>query len=213
MKFAQLIKGTRAERVVEVPGLKKPDGSPITVAVRPLTGAEETAVMAGAHDHAVKGGVQNPRQGDELYDLGRMAHTLALACVDVDSPQDARTPFFGGGATDVLEMHVEAITYLWEHCELFQEESSPYRKNLSDRELLALASEVAAPGGEATFIRLSPSTRLRLLRSMAGQLSSSRSDKSACTAPSSASGDASSDPTVDPPDAATPRSTSTTTDT
>lgn len=185
MKFSQAVRGKRAEKLVEVPGLRTPAGEPVRCAMRPLTGAEESAVAEGARAHAASKGNPNAGSGNELYNIGRMAHTLAIGCLDPESPIERREPFFDGGAAQVLaELHIEAITFLWEHFELWQDECSPFEYKLTDEQLFARAQEVAAPGGETSFISMSPSMRWLFTHSMARLLSSSLAHKSSSGSPS-----------------------------
>lgn len=171
MKFSTIAQGTRAERIVDLPGYKKEDGSPIRLALRPLTGAEEQRVLESALTDAKKGGSAEPKPGDQLYDLAIMAHTLALGCLDVDSPVTARAPFFDQGAAHLLEnLHVETITYLFERHDQWQSECSPYVRQMSLDALLSKAREVASPEGEAAFTGMSPGMRWVFARSMAALL-------------------------------------------
>lgn len=188
MKFAQIAKGTRAEKSVPMPGVLAPDGSPVTFLVRPLTGAEESDVVAGAIAHARAKGVTNPKPGDELYDLGRMAHTLAIAALDSDSPSNARTTFFAGVDEILGQLHVENISFLYRHHELWQEECSPYERALDHPTLLQKVSEVAAAGGEASFIRMSPLTQWSFVRFLAAHVLTSLAPKSPSSSPSDGDG-------------------------
>lgn len=198
MKFSQLVRGIREERDVTLPGVSKPDGTPVTFRVRPLTGTEELDVVAGAIAHAKAKGVTDPKAGDELFDLGRMVHALARASVDPDSPKDARTPFFDGGVEQVLSLHVEVITYLYEQQELHQAQCGPQQGKLSADDLFAAASEVAGPAGEASFFRMSPLTRWIFTRSLACQLLASREDKSPASDPAATSGEPTTLPSSEP---------------
>lgn len=160
MKFSLLQRGTRAEREVELPGATTPEATAVKMMLRPLTGAEEATVLEEARRFARGRGVDDPKRGDALYDLGAMVHTLALACLDPDSPSSLRAAFFDQGATQILE-HVsrETIAYLYERQEAWQAECSPYRHQMTAAELLDAAKKEAASDDERFFSQLSPATR------------------------------------------------------
>lgn len=185
MKFSNILKGTRAERVVELPGHTKPDGAPVTIALRPLTGAEEKQVLEAALTDARAAGVTAPRPGEQLYDLAVMAHTLVLGCLDPESPPETRAPFFDAGAEHLLaNLNAETIGYLFERHDQWQSECSPYVRKMGADELLAAVSEVAGPDGEAAFTRMSPGMRWSFTRSLARLLLCSPDLKSLCSSTS-----------------------------
>lgn len=160
MKFSNILKGTRAEKRIPVPGLQMPDGSPFVVLVRPLTGLEHEAAHASARARAIDKGVEKPELGDPIYDLALMAFILAVGCVDPDSSPEARTYSFASGEEILTEMHPEQIVYLHEHHDTWQHECSPSHKRISEDNLLEIVREVAADDGQLNFMRLSPSTRV-----------------------------------------------------
>lgn len=171
MKFTNVLKGTSAEETVEVPGYTTPEGKPFTLIFRPLTGLEHEAAYADARKRAIEKGVENPSIGDPIYDLALMAFILAAGCVDPDSPPTARTLSFASGVEVLTNMHPETIVYLHEHHERWQDECSPYAHKLDGEALLAKVREVAGPDGPASFMRLSPSTRVVYATSTAKMLS------------------------------------------
>ena len=179
MKFSNLQLGARAERVVELPGHTH-DGKPVTLIVRPLTGTEESDALRRGFEFAIQEGNPKPCAGDPLYDLGMMVHTLVLGCLDPDSPADDRQPFFDGGAPQVLKLlGREIIHFVYQRHELWQDECSPYARNLSATELLAKVQEVASSTDDAPFSRMSPATRWLFTRTTARLLLDSREGKSA----------------------------------
>jgi len=171
MKFANVIKGTAAERVVDVPGFTTADGKPFQVIFRPLTGLEHEAAYEAARNRAIAKGILDPKLGDPIYDLALMAFILAEGCKDPDSPTGARTPSFASGTEILEDMHPETIVYLHEHHEAWQDECSPYAHKIAGGEFLDKVREVAGPDGHATFMRFSPSMRLNFTISMARTLS------------------------------------------
>lgn len=171
MKFANVLKGTRAERLVEVSGFTVgAEGKPFTVLVRPLTGLEHESAFAAAHTRAIEKGVASPALGDPIYDLALMAFVLAAGCVDPDSPEDARTLSFESGLQILTEMHPEQIVLLHEHHELWQDECSPSNKRVTEDNLLDTIREVIGPKGHTVFMDFSPSTRVSFAISMARTL-------------------------------------------
>lgn len=179
MKFSGIIKGTRAERDVDLPGFEV-DGKPVRALMRALNGTEEADVLRAATEFAVRKGAAEPKPGDPLFDLSVMAHTLAIACLDPDS--SPRVPFFDGGAPQVLdELPRETIVYLYERQETWQSESSPYHRQMSEGELVAKVREVAASRDDGPFTQLSPGMRWIFARSMASMLLPSLEPKSSTT--------------------------------
>src|SRR5688500_12376089 len=147
MKFREIAKGKRAWKPVTYrlanapvesaqPGQDSPEDPHLQkVGVRVLTG-EETAMVyqRAATDAAAKG----VAQWEELHPICRvyeMAHTLHLACVDVDAPAE---PYFES-ATQVLDdpqLGTDNIAYLFEQHSNFQDECSFQKKTLSVEEVL-----------------------------------------------------------------------------
>lgn len=169
MRFSNVLKGTRAERSLEIPGFET-DGKPFVVLARPLTGLEYESACASARVRAVEKGVENPVIGDPIYDLALMAHILAVGCVDPDSPPDARTPSFDSAAQILERMNPETIVFVHQNHEVWQDECSPSVHKIEDNEMYNKVSEVAGADGRATFMRFSPSTRVTFSLSMARTL-------------------------------------------
>lgn len=175
-KFSEISKGTFARRRIEldVNGTKTP------IDVRVLTPQEEADVLAQATAFARTRGVERPDEGDTLFDLGRWIYTAAIACVDVDSPENGPRPFFDGGVEQIINS--KAITrthlaYIFEHHELWQDECSPYEKKLNADELLQFAHRIAE-GDIHPFVALPPATRWLLVRGLAVRLVSSLGPRS-----------------------------------
>src|SRR4051812_6340335 len=130
--FSSILLGTRATTrvLLPLPGVAEP----VPVAVRPLSGTEEGAVLERARAYAVAKGVADPKDGDRLYDLGLMVHVLAIACVDVDDPT---RPFFDKGAQQVLDnLDADRIALLYEAQQVWQEECSPRKSKMNPGEWL-----------------------------------------------------------------------------
>lgn len=168
MKFANVVKGKRAEDRIEVPGFNGEDGKPFVVLAVPITGLEYESACASARARAIEKGVPNPTIGDPIYDLALMAFVLTVGCVDPDSDEKNRSPSFKDAIEILSDMHPETIVYLHERHELWQSECSPNVFTFGgDEALSAAVSEVAGPEGRATFMRWSPSMRLNFSLSTA----------------------------------------------
>jgi hypothetical protein len=169
MKFANVVKGKRAEDRIEVPGFNDENGKPWVVLAVPITGIEYESACASARARAVEKGVPNPAIGDPIYDLALMAFVIAVGCVDPDSPENNRTPSFSSAVEILQDMHPETIVYIHERHELWQSECSPnvFTFTGGDEALNAAVSEVAGPDGRTTFMRWSPSMRLNFSLSTA----------------------------------------------
>jgi hypothetical protein len=171
MKFSTIQKGRRAERAIDLPGYE----GHVPLLLRPITGQEEADVLRLAFEFAAQKGNEKPSAGDPLYDMGMMVHTLAIACLDTESPPDARTPFFDGGAKQILdELSRESIVHLYERQELWQDECSPYLRRMTSEDLIAKVAEVANSSDDAPFIGMSPATRWLFTRTTADLLQSYR---------------------------------------
>jgi hypothetical protein len=111
-----------------------------------------------------------------------MIHTVALAAVDVDSP-DRAEPFFVGGAETVRThpgMCGDNLAYLYEQHRIWQDECSPRGPAKTIGELVAMVAEEAARPENAPdgpFSRLRPSALKSSLHSICVLLSSSLVDK------------------------------------
>jgi hypothetical protein len=146
-----------------------------------LTGLEEAAVLAKARGFAKERGVDDPRDGNPIYDLGQWVHTLAVACIDPESPEEAPRPFFEGGADQILASELlgrDVIAYLYEHQQSWQDEVSPRARTIGAAELVAHVVEVASTEDPTPFLRLVPALRWSLHRSMALALLTSPTLKS-----------------------------------
>lgn len=184
-RLKSIIQGTRQIRSVEIPlkNITLPDGAPatVTVGLRVLEGDDYAQILAYATKFAEAGGAK-AEPGVELYDYGKAAATVAIACVDPDSPLDALVPFFGQSekptleerASDVLSSRVigrDTIMYLAECQDVWQDECSP-QPGIGEKtpeEYYSMIAEVAAQGPLA-FLRLSAGSRLKFLHFTANLL-------------------------------------------
>ena len=157
MKFADVAKGIKAEKVAAIFF----GGKTIPTRLRPLSAAEEIGVIADAVKAAQKAGVREPKPGDPIYEAHLKARTLALACLDPDSPEEARTTTFAS-PDEVLEMDSDSVGILMEQQSMWQEECSPSINATSTKDLFKTAQEVSERGDPFDYARLSPVTRWRL---------------------------------------------------
>ncbi len=184
-RFAAIVKGTRAVKSVVFPL----NGADHTVGVRPLTGRELGDVLGAGRLYAVAHGLKDPKDGDRLYDLGQMANTLALACVDSDAPD---VPYFAS-ADEVLDgLDPDRIVLLYEEQQAWQDECAPRPDKMGGPEFMATVIELAAwESGPDPLRRLRPTLRASFTHTLAAQfmhsltLRSSSSSASDDVAPSS----------------------------
>ena len=161
MKFSTVVLGTRAERPVTV----DIRGAACAFALRPLTGTEEAAALAEATEFAKTRRAEQIAPGNALFDLGLMIATLAIACVDPDSPAGARAPFFDGGASQIADaLDSEQIAYLYARYELWQADCSPSQRAKSGDELIRLLIDVVEAEDDLPFSRARLADVWKLLR-------------------------------------------------
>jgi hypothetical protein len=185
-KYASIVQGPRARKTIELP---RPGatfdaetatwkGPTVKLDVRALRGDEHDRVLSDARAYAKKLGAENPVEGDELFERGRIVHTLAIACIDTDSPKDAPAPFFEGGVEEILgadELTPELIAYLYEQQQIHQDEVSPLLKSMSPAEFAVAVMQTAAGenGDMSFFVSSRPGMRWSFTLSMAKLLASS----------------------------------------
>ncbi len=175
MKFSTVLLGKRAELPVEM----EYRGETLRFAMRPLDGTEEALVLERATDFARKRNASTIEPGNPLFDLGVMVNALALAAVDVDSPEDARQPYFDDGAEAVLgAFGPEEIAFLHARYELHQSSTSPTKRQMSPADMVGHLIEIASSDSELPFVKLRPILQWSLLRFSASQLLGSPAGKS-----------------------------------
>jgi len=186
VKFASLIRGTRAERAAIFP-LVRAGGETIECAVllRPITDAEENDAHAFALAHAKSKGVAEPAPNQPIYDTAYMAHALASGILDPDSPATARTPFFADAKEVLDNLTRDQRVFLFELLDAFQDEVSPSVRKMSAEQMLDGCAVLAKGGTEAErFLdRLAPSTLRRFATFTGSQVWSSLERKSPTGSP------------------------------
>jgi hypothetical protein len=201
-KLRDIAKGTRAIKAVPFrlasapllpPGVET-DEHTIMVGLRVLSPGEIADVYQKAMEAAALAGVSQWLDTHPLCRLHEMFHTVALACVDVDSGERAE-PFFVGGVEEIrtsVDLTGDSIAFLYAQHQLWQDEcSGPRGAAKTPGELVAMVAEEAARPENARdvpFSRLRPSAQLSCFHSICVLLWSSLTAKSPSTStPSSSS--------------------------
>lgn len=175
MKFSELQAGKAAERTASFPH-PFVAGDTIPVLFVPLNGHEEADALAFAHAFATERKVKSS-PGEPLFDLALMAATITRGVFDPQSHVDRRERFFAN-EQEALSLSREAITYLYEHQQSWQDELSPTVKNLGQADIIATIVRLSEEDDPSGFIRLSPGLRWICTRTMAGLLVNSPMGKS-----------------------------------
>jgi hypothetical protein len=158
-----------------------PDGH-VVVDLRVLTGAEEVTVLQQATAFAIERGVENPKDGDTLYELAKMAETLALGVIDHDSPEDAPVVFFDGGAKQILdEIDGDRIAFLYGRWQVWQGQCSPRFANMTAEQFCEQVVKVTVSDDDLPFAQMHPAQQLICMRTLGGLLLSSPGGKSLFT--------------------------------
>lgn len=208
--FSEVAGGVRTRRATKLPlpgaslNVETGDweGPTVPLDLRALNEAEYETVLEEARKFARKRGLESPESGDDLYERGKIVHTLAIACIDRDSPEEDPKPFFDGKLKDgsivpawqqIQQSEIltpEVLGYLYEHQQLLQEDVAPMKKELTPAELMAGALATAR-GNMGFFVGLRPGTRWSFVRILANRFIDS-------LAPSSPSSTSSEPPTTTP---------------
>lgn len=175
--FSKLVLGRRVRKLAKLPlagaryDIDRGDweGPSAAVALVAITEAEYGDALGKARKYAQERGVANPEPGDDLYERGLMIHTLAAACIDPDSPEDAPQPFFDGGAAQILASDTltpEIVGYLYGLQQQHQDEHNPLVKDLSPAEFMAAVIKTAG-GDPSFFVSSRPGTQWSFVRTLA----------------------------------------------
>lgn len=189
-RFADVAKGTHARcpATLPLPGATCDPktgewvGAVHLLAIRVIHEEEHLEILAGALRYAKSKGVEKPTIDDPIYERALMVHTLAVACVDKDSPENASVPYFDSVA-QILGSEVmtpEVVGYLFLKQQTLQDETSPLLKNLTNEEFLAAAIRTAA-GDLAFFVNSRPGMQWSFMRTLASRLVASLADSSRST--------------------------------
>ena len=167
-KFSDVAEGRVSEaRAV----LVQNSGVEIPIIVRALDTLQTRGIRERARKTAKERGVEDPKDGDPIYDQSVMVETIALACLDVDSSPEARTSFFAS-VVEAESLRPEQVAHIYEQWARHQEDVSPQFRNMSPADfaagLLKLGGE---DDGEAAvfFSRCGPALQWSYARSLAVQ--------------------------------------------
>jgi hypothetical protein len=154
----------------------------VTVDLRVLTGAEESQVLQKARDYAIERGVESPKDGDPLYEIAKMAETLALGVIDHDSSEAEPCPFFDGGAKQLLdEVDGDRIAFLYARWEVWQGECSPRIGTLSGEQFYSQVVKVTVAEDDLPFSQMAPAMQWVCMRTLGALLLNSPEAKSLFT--------------------------------
>ena len=144
-KFSQIANGAAGIDSVEIPmiGVEKP----VKIGLRVLLSDADDDILKNARAFAIAQGVEDPKDGNPIYDLARARETIALACVDLDSPAQGER-FFENAAEVRTGLDRDRIAYLYERQQRWQDACSPSRKKMGDSEFVAKIIEIAEAGDD-----------------------------------------------------------------
>lgn len=190
--FAQMKRGRRAVDRVE---LALNDGGPddmLVTLVRVMAPGEEIEVVHKAGEYAKAKGAAACEPGDEVFDLAIWAHTLLVVCLDPESPEDARRPFFGSVdeilSDDPNGLTSEHVAYLYERWRAWQDACSPRVSDMTETQAMELCRKIGAaeslgevdrfladlrPYMRAAFARFTANRLLVLLRANSSPIGTS----------------------------------------
>jgi hypothetical protein len=176
--FTDILRGAKARKPVAFPRpsitaalLSKEPTEEVLVDLMPISGEEEAVVLTRARAFAVERGVADPKPGDPIYDLGLMVETLAVGCIDHESPPDAPARFFASAEEIRSFLDRERIVYLYELHALWQDELAPLGRTLSEDEYYKAVLKLAdAEDPSLPFAMYRPAILGNFMLSMARQL-------------------------------------------
>ncbi len=192
-KFSDVTQGVRARKSIKLPlpGAQLDDsaqwtGPTVDLDLRPLRDDEYAEILQHARAFAKERGVDDPKDDNEIYERGKMVHTLAIACIDKDSPLEKPEPFFDGGWKQVHTselMTPEVVGYLYGQQELWQDEINPLIGDMQPEQFLAAAIKTAG-GDMGFFVNSRPGMRWIFARTLSSQLVASLARRSPSSPPS-----------------------------
>lgn len=175
MKFSKIARGHLAREQASVTTIA---GDTAEFILRPVLAEDDALILEGTRKFVIKHGEPEARVGDPLYDLGIQVHTLVLACMDAEAPEQ---PFFDGGIEQVMKhLDRDRIALIYQRHERFQDEVSPRKGSLSEKEFFKALVEIAASeeGDDRPFDSMRPGLLRSFARTTARQLVSSLGLKS-----------------------------------
>lgn len=184
-RFSSIARGTLARTPVTLTFGE----TRVMVDVRPLLVTEEIEALSLARAHARAKGLDQPKEGEPVYDLAVMAHVVTLAAIDHDSPADAPVPFFDS-VDQALSLDRDRLHLLYESQTEWQQQCSPRQTTMTPEEYAGLVFALAggSEGADPFFNRLPRALLVSCMRTMAAQLLSSPTPRSPSTSSTSPSG-------------------------
>lgn len=193
-RFSKVIAGTRArvEGTLPLPGASidpdtgKWEGRTERIHLRALNDNEHSDVLRDALAFAKSNGVENPEDGDPLYEQGKWIHTIARACIDPESPEDNPQRYFDGGADQIHQSEIltpEIIAYVFEQQRVHQDDVNPLTKTFTTEDYEKAIKQVAG-GNLGFFVSMRRGLQWTFTRTLASQLLASRASSSSPTPPS-----------------------------
>lgn len=172
-KFSSIAKGHTARRLVTIPLLS---GDDLVCDVVPLLVDQESRILSEARAYAKAKGIDDPKDGQPLYELGKWVHTLVHACVDPDSPVDNPAPYFDGGVAQIIDpakgLDRDRVALLYKYWEAWQDECSPPPRSMTSAEYYAhvIGCAESEEGAMLPFEPLRPAIQRNFVRTMARQV-------------------------------------------
>ncbi len=182
VRAREIFKGKRARKTIPYPLEEGPLPLPVLeengsisyptaehvvpVDVRVLTTAEELDARGAARALAKAKGVEEPAEGNDIYDLALMSEVVFRAYVDHDD-QEGLSSFFDKGVEQVRELDADRLTYLYEQQLQWQALCSPRRGKLTGPEFISYVTALAVEEEDLPFDPCSLAMQRHSLRSLA----------------------------------------------
>jgi hypothetical protein len=174
VKFADIVKGSSAHRVIDFPLMGIPgERSTVQVKVRALPGDDCAEVLRLTRERTkTEGG--KPEAGDPLYELYLRVFTIWLGCIDPDHAEpDSEGARFFAGPDEILSSDAigrDGIWFLYECQESWQDYVSPNLTEMGEQEFFRRVIEVADSNDPLVCAGWRPAIQWSFMRSMARQL-------------------------------------------
>ena len=139
----------------------------VLVDVRVLDILEEAQCASDARAFATSQGVDDPKDGNPVYDYALMVHVVVRATIDHDSSVSAPEPFFDGGVSQAWKLDRDRIAMLYEHQASWQNACSPRKLQLTEGEFIGWVTSLAVDDSSAPFDSLPLATQQTCTRTLA----------------------------------------------
>jgi len=138
----------------------------VLVDLRVLTGTEESLVLQKAREHAIQHGSKDPKDGDPLYEAGKMAWSLAFGVLDHDSPEDDPKPFFSSAKEILDELDGDLIGFLYDRWDSWQGECSHRIGTMTGPQFWEQLVRVTVSDDDLPFLQMQRTTQWVLFRTL-----------------------------------------------